>query len=119
MNNFIVGQVTPDMLENLTYGTYIFFGLLTSMGAVFIWFFVPETKGLTLEEMDILFGSIGVAAREQERWNEVHHEVGLSELLQRLGVSDAPPSYPVDEKPVLPSHEKSVGTEHKDDVVAT
>ena len=37
MNNFIVGQVTPDMLTSITYGTYIFFGLLTFMGAAFIW----------------------------------------------------------------------------------
>ncbi|KAF1975469.1 general substrate transporter [Bimuria novae-zelandiae CBS 107.79] len=86
MNNFIVGQVTPDMLEHMRYGTYIFFGLLTFMGALFIAFFTPETKGLSLEEMDILFGSVGVAARERERWNEVHAEVGMSELLARLGV---------------------------------
>jgi hypothetical protein len=51
MNNFIVGQVTPDMLSGITYGTYILFGLLTYLGAAFIWFFVPETKRLTLEEM--------------------------------------------------------------------
>lgn len=51
MNNFIVGQVTPDMLNEISYGTYILFGLLTYMGAAFIWFFVPETKRLTLEEM--------------------------------------------------------------------
>jgi hypothetical protein len=51
MNNFIVGQVTPLMLKSLPYGTYIIFGVLTYMGAAFIWFFVPETKRLTLEEM--------------------------------------------------------------------
>ncbi|PSR75621.1 general substrate transporter, partial [Coniella lustricola] len=51
MNNFIVGQVTPDMLAAMPYGTYILFGLLTYMGAAFIWFFVPETKRLSLEEM--------------------------------------------------------------------
>lgn len=50
-NNFIVGQVTPDMLTAMPYGTYILFGLLTYLGAAFIWFFVPETKRLTLEEM--------------------------------------------------------------------
>lgn len=50
-NNFIVGQVTPDMLTAMPYGTYILFGLLTYIGAAFIWFFVPETKRLTLEEM--------------------------------------------------------------------
>lgn len=45
------GQVTPDMLQGMTYGTYILFGLLTLLGAGFIYFFVPETKRLTLEEM--------------------------------------------------------------------
>ena len=44
MNNFIVGQVTPDMITHLKYGTFILFGVLISMGAAFIWFFVPETK---------------------------------------------------------------------------
>lgn len=48
MNNFIVGQVTPDMLTHLRYGTYIFFGIFTAVGAAFIFFFFPETKGLSL-----------------------------------------------------------------------
>lgn len=39
------------MLNKIGYGTYILFGLLTFMGAAFVWFFVPETKRLTLEEM--------------------------------------------------------------------
>lgn len=39
------------MLQGMTYGTYILFGLLTLLGAGFIYFFVPETKRLTLEEM--------------------------------------------------------------------
>ncbi|KAF2643033.1 general substrate transporter [Massarina eburnea CBS 473.64] len=112
MNNFIVGQVTPDMLSSMTYGTYIFFGLLTFGGAIFIWLVIPETKGLSLEEMDILFGSVGVAAREKERWDEVHAEVGLTELLARLGVTDSPASESAarDEKPVI-TEPKSVTTE--------
>jgi sugar porter (SP) family MFS transporter len=51
MNNFIVGQVTPDMLNSITYGTFLLFGIIIFIGAGFIWFFVPETKRLTLEEM--------------------------------------------------------------------
>ena len=62
MNNFIIGQITPKMLEKITYGTFIFFGLLGCVGGfLFIWLVVPETKRLTLEEMDVLFGSRGVA----------------------------------------------------------
>lgn len=39
------------MLQGITYGTYILFGVLTYLGAAFVYFFVPETKRLTLEEM--------------------------------------------------------------------
>lgn len=77
MNNFIVGQVTPDMISGMSYGTFIFFGLFTLLGAAFIWFFVPETKQLTLEEMDVIFGSAGVASAEKERMHQIHVELGL------------------------------------------
>jgi len=80
MNNFIVGQVTPDMLQGMHSWTYIFFGLVTLGGAFFIWLVVPETKALSLEEMDFLFGS--VAARDQEIMTEIHREVGLSDLIE-------------------------------------
>ncbi|ORX97685.1 general substrate transporter [Clohesyomyces aquaticus] len=118
MNNFIVGQVTPDMLKHMTYGTYIFFGLLTFGGAAFTYFVTPETKGLSLEEMDILFGSVGVAEREKERWREVHAEVGLDALLERAGVTthhDASPhgseSYHPEKEHAV---EKPVVTEHQE-----
>ena len=62
MSNFIIGQITPDMLQDLKYGTFIFFGLVGCTGGfLFVWLYVPETKRLTLEEMDDLFGSKGVA----------------------------------------------------------
>ncbi|KAJ2902814.1 hypothetical protein MKZ38_000095 [Zalerion maritima] len=81
MNNFIVGQVTPDMLAEIKYGTYILFGLLTFIGAGFVWFFVPETKRLTLEEMDTIFGSEGVAQADFERMEEINRDIGLTAML--------------------------------------
>ncbi|KAK4696194.1 MFS transporter, SP family, sugar:H+ symporter, partial [Lecanoromycetidae sp. Uapishka_2] len=81
MNNFIVGQVTPDMLSGITYGTYILFGLLTFMGAAFIWFYVPETSRLTLEEMDVLFGADSTAQQDYERMEAVNREIGLKTAL--------------------------------------
>ncbi|CRK14733.1 hypothetical protein BN1723_010450 [Verticillium longisporum] len=83
MNNFIVGQVTPDMLVGITYGTYIIFGLLIYTGAAFVWFFVPETKRLSLEEMDLVFGSEGTAQADFERMAEINRDIGLTELLER------------------------------------
>lgn len=84
MNNFIVGQVTPDMLQNIRYGTYIFFGIITFLGAGFIAFMVPETKQLSLEEMDVIFGSEGTAISDYERQAEISREIGLDEALARL-----------------------------------
>ncbi|KAL4938286.1 hypothetical protein BDV06DRAFT_201168 [Aspergillus oleicola] len=88
MNNFIVGQVTPDMLDDIRYGTYIFFGLMTTLGALFIFFFVPETKQLSLEEMDVIFGSEGTAVADFERQAEISREIGLDDALARLADVD-------------------------------
>lgn len=125
MNNFIVGQVTPDMITHLRYGTFILFGVLITLGAAFVWFYgrplsspfprntplfyflphnsitlnlpttvlpptdslslVPETKRLTLEEMDIVFGSSGVAAADQERMRQINAEIGLERRLSTYG----------------------------------
>jgi general stress protein YciG len=38
---------------------------------------VPETKRLTLEEMDLVFGSSGVAAADRERMAQINREIGL------------------------------------------
>ncbi|KAI1333926.1 putative hexose transport-related protein [Xylariaceae sp. FL0016] len=89
MNNFIVGQVTPQMLNEIGYGTYVLFGLLTFMGAGFIWFFVPETKRLTLEEMDVIFGSEGTAQADFERMEEINREIGLTAMLHGMGSGDS------------------------------
>ncbi|KAH0496008.1 hypothetical protein TgHK011_009529 [Trichoderma gracile] len=83
MNNFIIGQVTPDMLQGITYGTYILFGIITYLGAAFVYFFVPETKRLTLEEMDIIFGSEGAARADFERMEEINNEIGLTAMVYR------------------------------------
>ncbi|KAL3425553.1 quinate permease [Phlyctema vagabunda] len=85
MNNFIVGQVTPDMISGISYGTYLVFGILTYMGAAFIHFFVPETKRLTLEEMDVIFGSEGTAQADFERMEEINREIGLLSILRTAG----------------------------------
>jgi len=78
MNNFIVGQVTPTMLKHISYGTFIFFGLFSFLGGLFVLFFVPETKGLTLEEMDDVFSTTqSLAVADQERQNAIFRRLGL------------------------------------------
>ncbi|KAL2022106.1 hypothetical protein VTK56DRAFT_6150 [Thermocarpiscus australiensis] len=57
--NFVVARAVPTMLVTVGrdgYGTYLIFGSFCFAMFVFVWFFVPETKGISLEKMDELFG---------------------------------------------------------------
>lgn len=53
---FIVVYSLPYMVACITYGTFIFFGSCTVVAIVFAFLFVPETKGVPLEDMDLIFG---------------------------------------------------------------
>ena len=56
LNNFAVGMSTPDFITAAPYGVYIFLGIMCALSVLYVTFFVPETKGRTLDEMDELFG---------------------------------------------------------------
>ncbi|KAI1074744.1 general substrate transporter [Whalleya microplaca] len=53
--NFIVGVVTPPMMESIGFGTYVFYGSWCALAVLWAYFLVPETKGKTLEQMDEVF----------------------------------------------------------------
>ncbi|KII89985.1 hypothetical protein PLICRDRAFT_174787 [Plicaturopsis crispa FD-325 SS-3] len=78
MNNFIVGQVTPTMMDHLGFGTFVFFGVFSFLGGLFIMFLTPETSNLSLEEMDEVFGDTeGLAAADQQRQAAIAKRIGL------------------------------------------
>ncbi|KAI0476157.1 general substrate transporter [Xylariaceae sp. FL0804] len=56
LSNFVVGTVTPSMIAQLGYGTYIFFAVFCALAGLWAFFLVPETNGRTLEQMDAVFG---------------------------------------------------------------
>jgi hypothetical protein len=56
LTQFVVVYSLPYMVLGITYGTFLFFGCCTVLAIAFAWFFVPETKGVQLEDMDLLFG---------------------------------------------------------------
>jgi MFS family permease len=76
MMNFVVGQVTPNMLEALKFGTYIFFAAFCLLMFLWVWFLVPETRYKSLEEMDAVFGD-NLGQVDQERMREIMSEIGL------------------------------------------
>ena len=66
------------MVASMGYGTFIFFGLICIFAAIFVYFVVPETKNLTLEEMDEVFGDeAGTGKEDRDRLNRIMVEVGL------------------------------------------
>ena len=50
--NAVIAKVTPLMITQLTYGTYFFFGSTVFAMTIFVWLFVPETRGRSLEDME-------------------------------------------------------------------
>jgi len=53
--NFLISRFTPQMFDAWGYGVYFFFSSLMVLAIGFVWFCIPETKGVPLESMDRLF----------------------------------------------------------------
>ncbi|KAF9461704.1 general substrate transporter [Collybia nuda] len=64
--NFVVTKVTPDMVSDLGYKLFIMFATV-NVGAMGLFsLLIPETKGRSLEEMDIIFGAISEEKRQAD-----------------------------------------------------
>jgi MFS family permease len=57
--NFALGLFTPPAFQNITWKTFIIFGVLCIGAAVQAFFTYPETCGKTLEEIELLFSKGG------------------------------------------------------------
>lgn len=53
--NFMVVMVTPVAFENIGWRTYIIFAVFNFAAMPVIFFFFPETRGRSLEEIDLIF----------------------------------------------------------------
>lgn len=50
--NYFISSTYPAMMEVSGGMTYSFYGIMSLLSALFIWKFVPETKGRSLEELE-------------------------------------------------------------------
>ena len=66
-NNFIIGLITPPLVQNTGYGAYVFFAVFCLLSLVWTYFFVPETRGRTLEQMDHVFKDCTSEQEESRR----------------------------------------------------
>jgi hypothetical protein len=62
--NFLVVQVTPTMTASIGWATFLIFAVANALFIPVIYFFYPETKGRTLEAIDVIFAT---AYEEKER----------------------------------------------------
>ncbi|CAI5760682.1 unnamed protein product [Candida verbasci] len=65
--NFAVVMFTPVFIAKSDWGCYLFFALLNWIWVPIIFFFYPETKGRTLEEIDIIFAKAEIEKRQPWR----------------------------------------------------
>ncbi|PBP20311.1 hypothetical protein BUE80_DR008963 [Diplocarpon rosae] len=74
LNNFVIGLITPPLVQNTGFGVYVFFAVFCLGSLAWTWFFVPETNGKTLEEMDEVFKDRGNTADIQKK-DEIYAQI--------------------------------------------
>ncbi|KAJ5247153.1 general substrate transporter [Penicillium chermesinum] len=77
--NFVVTEFTPHAVNKLGWKTFLMFAIFCTAMGITVFLCVKETKGRTLEEMDVLFGTIDVEQRNADveatlQKHDVEHE---------------------------------------------
>ena len=67
LNNFIIGLITPPLVQNTGFGAYTFFAVFCLLSLLWTFYFVPETRGRTLEAMDHVFNDTNSEEEEARR----------------------------------------------------
>lgn len=55
---YVVTKALPSMFASLDYGVYIFFASCLVCASIYAFFFIHETKGLRMDQMDEVFGYV-------------------------------------------------------------
>ncbi|KAJ7719987.1 MFS monosaccharide transporter [Mycena maculata] len=82
-NNFLIGLITPVMMEASPAGTFLTFATACFLAYLWATYSVPETAGVALEDMDRVFGS-EVGRADAARRTQVEEELGLRAAIARL-----------------------------------
>lgn len=74
----IVTKSLPQMYTSMGWGVYVFFATCLVCATIYAWFFIHDTKGLRIDEMDKLFGfertrQYDVAIRDSKADYESEH----------------------------------------------
>ncbi|KAK9331836.1 general substrate transporter [Lipomyces starkeyi] len=87
--NWVVGEMTPVLQELIEWRLYLLHAFFCCMSFVLVYFTYPETKGVSLEEMDQIFGDASVVPTpfaQDDLEAEIESDGGI--LQRRVSVED-------------------------------
>jgi hypothetical protein len=77
--NLLISLVSPIMFRDITWGTYVFFAVMCIIMAFIIYRYYPETRGRSLEEIQLIFSGALIDQRP-----DAHHPATAAEALLHL-----------------------------------
>ncbi|KAF1971762.1 general substrate transporter [Bimuria novae-zelandiae CBS 107.79] len=89
--NFTVVMITPIMIDNIGWGTYLVFACINAGFFPLIYIFYPETKQRSLEEIDLIFAKgylEGISYVRAARELPLLDDRGVAEMARRYGFHD-------------------------------
>lgn len=98
LGQFTIVYSTPYMMTDITYGTFLLFACSVVFGFVFTSLLIPETKGISLEDMDILFTRKGMPRTWRRQTEEIINQRRADGHADALGR---------DEKEIAASHHEA------------
>jgi len=87
--NFTLTKTTPDMVTALGYKIFLMFATINIAGMGTFSLLIPETKGRSLEDMDVIFGAVSKEQRDagiarQERVLDHQHNDQASDRDEKV-----------------------------------
>lgn len=78
--NFVITKITPEAVNHIKWRTFLMFAIFCLGMCVFAFFFIKETKGRSLEDMDILFGAVNAEQRAEDVERVLASEKGAVQM---------------------------------------
>ena len=89
MFNFLIAQFSPMLRDRLNFKLFVLFAGSCFGMVIFVYFFIPESRGRSLEELGNAFGTSDVAANDDKNESLLRQEIGNEQQRLNTGMSSA------------------------------
>ncbi|OBA23946.1 hypothetical protein METBIDRAFT_30305 [Metschnikowia bicuspidata var. bicuspidata NRRL YB-4993] len=86
--NFLVGELTPILLDTIQWRTYLIPGVSCIFSILCVHFLFPETKGLSLEDMGSIFDDTSSVFSFHSGYNSANRAYGATDFSRRNSVQE-------------------------------